>query len=327
MSKMLEELVSGTPAEAAEKLAGLTAVSRGLRKQGFEWKDLHELGNHVASGAQSFGNTALKELKSGNPLYTGAAGALAGAGAGLTREIMNPEDNDYNNVLTSAGIGGALGASGGLAYRALQESTPPPADPGAAVSMSKSVGGGIRNLKSMVTGNTEAVIPPPKVPDDAPPGPSDWYNVPAQVVSELPNTTAGAAAGWGTYGLRKAYASQGAAASQLSKAIDAAGNPQIVGQSSTGLLGNRAALEELARRNTSSGFPGVRNRALNQALNEGLKVKGAPAVSANDVRQFARSMGGPAPRPFLGRTGAVAPMVAGALLDLYRASQRKPPGQ
>lgn len=327
MSKMLEELVSGTPAEAAEKLAGLTAVSRGLRKQGFEWKDLHELGNHVASGVQSFGNTALNELKAGNPLYTGAAGALAGAGAGLTREIMNPEDNDYNNVLTSAGIGGALGASGGLAYRALQESTPPPADPGAALPMSKSVGAGIRNLKSTLTGNTAAAVPPPKVPEGTPPGPSDWYNVPAQVVSELPATTGGAIAGAGVYGMRQHIANQMGTAAQLSKAIDAAGNPQVVGQSSAGLLGNRAALEELARRNTASGFPGVRNRALNQALNEGFKVKGAPAVSANDVRQFARSMGGPAPRPFLGRTGAVAPMVAGALLDLYRASQHKPSGK
>lgn len=324
MSRMLEELVSGSPAEAAEKLAALASVSRGLRKQAVDWS---ELGGQALGGLKSFGNSALRELKSGNPLYTGAAGALAGAGAGLAGEIMNPEDNDYTNVLTGAGIGGAIGATGGLAYKALGESLPGGKDPAHANSLSQNVGSGINqafgSAAGALTGTTPAPLPATRADSGVKPGSNDWYNIPRQVSANAPGTTTGALSGAVLYGLRHARAQNaGATVGQLQNAINAAGNPQIVGQSTTGLLSNQAALEELARRNSGGRFPGVRTGQLNDALKNGFKVRGVPdPIAASTVQQFAKSMGGPRRVPF-SKTVGLAPVALGAGWDLFQAWRR-----
>lgn len=314
MLSVFEELVRGTTAEAGRKLAAVSYAAQGLRKMGL---DLTSLGNNIQSGLASAGNNVKDGLLSGNPLYTGAAGALLGGGMGVANELRRPEEErDYTSAAMNAGIGGLMGGLGGVAMQGLQSKAIPQAPPpkgtvtsaakeglGIAAGQAKSVAKDLGTAAYNVATESEKPL-------------GDIGRGTLDTISDMPGTSVGAATGalWGgaVGAHRRAPGGGHVTTGNLARAIDAAGSPSL-GVTAPGILSNADAMAALRTANNSGGFPGVRSFNLNRAMQRG--VGGA---SADDVRQLARSMGGKL-RTGGGGWRAAVPALAGAAYDVYNA--------
>jgi len=97
----LNELLTIEPAQIGHKLGAAAVVTSRMGKQADVMSTVDSIKNHVMDG-----------LKSGNPLYTGAAGALGLGGLSALRESMrNKKDRRWSNVAMAAGLGGIGGAA------------------------------------------------------------------------------------------------------------------------------------------------------------------------------------------------------------------------
>jgi hypothetical protein len=314
MLSVLEELVRGTTEEASRKLASVSYAAQGLRKMGL---DLSSIGSNIQRGLASAGNNVKDGLLSGNPLYTGAAGALLGGGLGVANELQRPkEERDYTSAAMNAGIGGLVGGLGGVAMQGMQSKGIPQAPPPkgtSASAMKEGLNTAATQTKAVAhdlgTAAYNTLTKAEKPLGNVGQGALD-------TISDLPGTSVGTATGalWGgaVAASRRRPGGGYATTGNLAHAIDAAGSPSL-GVNAPGILSNVDAMSALRTANNSGGFPGVRAFNLNRAMSRG--VAGA---SADDVRQLARSMGGKL-RTGGGGMRAAIPALAGAAYDVYNA--------
>ena len=134
---LLEELIQSNPEQVSQKLAAYAILNQrlGLVKTAGLAETAAAVKDHIVKG-----------LSSGNPAYTGAAGALGLGGLSAIRESFKPkEERRAGNVLTAAGIGGAMGA--GLPMIGNLSAALPPAEsemaPSALGNLSSAVSDGV----------------------------------------------------------------------------------------------------------------------------------------------------------------------------------------
>ena len=95
------ELLTQDASNISRKFAAQAIVVDRLHKQADLQGIVDAIKTHVTTG-----------LKSGNPLYAGAAGAATLGGLSAVRESMrSKKDRNWGNVLTAAGLGGLGGAA------------------------------------------------------------------------------------------------------------------------------------------------------------------------------------------------------------------------
>lgn len=103
-----EELLNVEPDQIGRKLAAVAVLTSRTQKTA----DLQSIINSIKDRVSTAGAHAVTELTNGNPVYTGAAGALGLGGLSALRETMRPrKDRNYGNALTAAMLGGAAGAA------------------------------------------------------------------------------------------------------------------------------------------------------------------------------------------------------------------------
>lgn len=314
MLSVFEELVRGNTEDASRTLAAVSYAAQGMRKMGL---DLASMGNTLKDGLASAGSNIKSGLISGNPLYTGAAGALVGGGLGLVNEMQRPkEERDYTTAGLNAGIGGLVGGLGGVAMQGMQAKGPPQAPPPTG-TVPSAIKEGI-NTAAVQTKNTAKDLG------------TAAYNVAAgadkplgdagrgalDMAADMPGTTVGTTTGalWGgSVGAYRRNGNPRVTTGNLAAAIDAAGSPNLP-VNAPGIVANANAMAALRAANGPGRFPGLRSLNLSRALRHG-----AGGASAADVNALARAMGGKL-RTAGGGWRAALPALAGAAYDVYNAT-------